>query len=105
MKDALLAVFNAHIEMYNKGFRRLVVDRFFLFLLRFVSLPPSDVTLVESTRHNVMVISALRCVSFLLTRHLQWQNAVERFFILLGQESFGCHDTLCGLLWASRVIQ
>jgi hypothetical protein len=27
VKDALLAVFNAHIEMYNKGFMRLVVDR------------------------------------------------------------------------------
>jgi hypothetical protein len=26
-KDSVLAVFNAHIEMYNKGFMRLVVDR------------------------------------------------------------------------------
>ena len=27
-KDALLVVFNAHIEMYNKAFMRLVVDRY-----------------------------------------------------------------------------
>ena len=34
-QDAVLVIFNAHIEMYNKGFMRLVVDRYAAHAMKF----------------------------------------------------------------------